>query len=145
VESDKLIWKNHPAAYNPKRTMLVALFLILIFVAVYLTTSSWVLTAVAVLIMFGSLTSFFLPTIYSFDNKNIYIKTLSGKRTFNWGRFRSYYPDKNGVLLSPFLRPSRLENFRGIYLRFTNNRKEVLGYIEGMLESQKKEDGDVVS
>ena len=46
-----------------------------------------------------------------------------------WDVFRSFYVDNNGVLLSPFAKPSRLENFRGVYVRFGENRSEVLDFI----------------
>ena len=44
--------------------------------------------------------------------------------------FRSFYTDKNGVLLSPFIAPSRLENFRGLYITFDNNRDAVLDFVK---------------
>jgi len=47
---------------------------------------------------------------------------------------RTYHPDRNGVLLSPFSRQTRLETFRGIYIRFDGNRKEVMSVIKGRLE-----------
>ena len=47
-----------------------------------------------------------------------------------WSDFRSFYADRNGVLLSPFARPSRLENFRGVYVRFgRSNRDEIRDFI----------------
>ncbi|MBD3169823.1 MAG: hypothetical protein GF307_10100 [candidate division Zixibacteria bacterium] len=135
-----MTYVNHPAACSAKRTAIVVLFLLAVFVAVYFTTESVVLTAVAVLIMVGSLASFFLPTTYIFDTEGLHIKTMSGKRSFNWGRFRSFYPDKNGVLLSPYLRPSRLENFRGVYIRFADNRETVLEYIDNKLTANRAND-----
>ena len=140
-------WVNHPAAYNGKRTVLVCLFLVLVFVTVYFTTNSPVLTSVAVLIMLGSLSSFFLPTKFKMDGDGIHIKTVSGQRSYNWNRFRSFYPDRHGVLLSPFTRPSRLENFRGVYIRFTDNRNEVLNRVERMIDRSKtqKDDGNAIT
>jgi hypothetical protein len=144
---DILEWKNHPATHNTRRTVIVSFFLIVVFIIVYFSTHSAVLTAVAVLIMLGSLASFFLPTWYSFSPGGIRIRTLSGRREYNWDRFRSFYPDRNGVLLSPFLRPSRLENFRGVYIRFSDNKEAVLDYVERMITRPDtgEEGQDVVS
>lgn len=141
------IWTSHPATHNGKRTSLLILLLLVIFVAVYFTTRSSVLTVVAVFIMFGSLSTFFLPTSYAMDEKGVYIKTLSGIRSGNWEKYRSFYPDKNGVFLSPFTRPRRIENFRGIYIRFSENRTEVLAFVERSIKSanRREEDSDVVS
>ena len=48
-----------------------------------------------------------------------------------WSDFRSFYADRNGVLLSPFARPSRLENFRGVYVRFGDSKRhEILDFIQ---------------
>jgi hypothetical protein len=55
-----------------------------------------------------------------------------------WSQYRSCYPDKNGVLLSPFVRPSRLENFRGTYIRFWNNREEVVSFVKTMIEKNRE-------
>ncbi len=138
---DHLEWISHPATANSKRTAWVIAFLLIVFLAVYLTTKSELLTIVAVFIMVGSLSSFFMPTKYRMDSKGIYIKTPGGKRNYNWGRFRSFYPDKNGVLLSPFKKPSRLENFRGVYIRFTDNRDEVVRFIEKMISKYDNPEG----
>jgi hypothetical protein len=60
----------------------------------------------------------------------------------DWSQFRSCYPDKNGILLSPFAHPSRLENFRGLYLMFEGNRDAVTACVKGRLakQSQVKEE-----
>jgi hypothetical protein len=38
--------------------------------------------------------------------------------------FRSFYYDKKGIMLSPFLKPSRLDGFRGQSLRFSKTKTE---------------------
>jgi len=145
VDNIQLSWVSHPAADNLKRTFLVIIFLMAIFGGIYLTTESVVLTIVAVLIMAGSMSSFFTQTKYGLNEAGIEIKTLSGRRRFDWGRFRSYYPDKNGVLLSPFVRPSRLENFRGVYIRFAGNREAVVEFIKAKITRPISEGENVVS
>ena len=45
-----------------------------------------------------------------------------------------YYVDKSGVLLSPFIRPSRLENFRGLYVRFAGNKDEVMRIVSERIQ-----------
>lgn len=53
--------------------------------------------------------------------------------------FRSFYPDKRGVLLSPFTRPSRLENFRGVYVRYDGNKDEVDAFVKEIFDKRKAE------
>lgn len=97
------------------------------------------LVALSVVIMLGSLSSFFLPTRYELDDDKVKIRYLLSMRERKWGMFRSYYVDKNGVLLSPFERPSRLENFRGLYIRFDNNQDQVVDFVKSKIV--KKHDG----
>ncbi len=42
-------------------------------------------------------------------------------------------------MLSPFLAPSRLENFRGFYLRYgKDNKAEVDEFLAGLLDEQRQ-------
>jgi hypothetical protein len=125
-----LKWSTHPVKRNLKISILVALFLLLIFVCVYFTTYSYFLTLLSVVIMLGSLSPFFLPTYYQLSSDKIQVKFLFNNKVKEWREYRSYYVDKNGVLLSPFVSPSRLENFRGLYLRFNQNKDDVVNLVK---------------
>jgi hypothetical protein len=81
-------------------------------------------------VLFASLAKFYLPTKYRLSDKRIMVKSTTQTVYKNWSQYRSFYPDRNGVLLSPFVRPSRLENFRGLYLIFENNKKDVIRFVE---------------
>lgn len=83
-------------------------------------------TALALVILGGSMGTYFLPTDYAFYAGGVETRFLAVTRRFKWDQFRSFYPDRNGVLLSPFPAPSRLENFRGLFVRFSRNRDQVL-------------------
>jgi hypothetical protein len=52
----------------------------------------------------------------------------------NWDQVKSFYPDKTGVLISPFLNKTWLENFRGLYLQYGRHREQVMGYLENKLK-----------
>ena len=82
-------------------------------------------------ILLGSLWEFFTPVTYTFREEGITVKTLFGKRTYKWQNYRNFMVDKKGVLLSPFLRRTRLERFRGLSVRFSEDKRgEILGYIQ---------------
>jgi hypothetical protein len=129
-DKDSLEWICHPAKRNLKITTLVTVFLIILVVLVYWMTASAWFTILAILILFGSLASFYFPTRYKFTPDEIIIKTSTQKLTKNWSQYRTFYPDKNGVLLSPFARKTRMENFRGIYIKFEGNKDEVVDYVQ---------------
>jgi hypothetical protein len=64
----------------------------------------------------------------------------------NFSAFRACYPEKRGILLSPYLSPTRLENFRGFYLRYGgNNKVQVDEFIRKLLEDQHQNTGAATS
>jgi len=121
-----LSWSTHPAKGRPLVTTLVILFLIVLAVLVYLLTYSAIFTVIAILILYGSLTQYFTKTTYEFTDTKVRVKYVVNKIEKEWAQYRSYYVDKNGVLLSPFPSPSRLENFRGLFIRFAGNKDQVM-------------------
>ena len=128
-------WTIHPIKRNWKVSIGVVSFLVALCAAIYFSFNSVAFLLLSVAILVSSLSSFFFPTTYALRDDCITIKSFLRRFSKQWSFFKSYYPDKNGVLLSPFLFPSRLENFRGVYIRFGNNRSEAIGFIRGKMEA----------
>lgn len=123
-----LEWVSHPARESGRKTLLLVVFLLLVWISVYFWAGGfW--TFVAIILLAGSVSPYFAVTRYKFDANGVTVYKTFYKVQKRWSQFRSYYPDRNGVLLSPFREPSRLENFRGLYVRFSGNKDEVLDYI----------------
>lgn len=123
-----MTWISHPCREYKKKTICLLTFLILIFSGIYFSFGGfWFF--IALILVGGAILPYFLPTTYTLNDEQIQIKGLITNKKKKWGEFNSFYPDKNGILLSPFKEPSRLENFRGLYIRFNNNKGEVTEYI----------------
>lgn len=135
MEEEALIWTSHPLKRNKRNTVLVILFLILAPLIVLIATNSLFFVFLSLIILLGSLASFFLPTTYELSQDKIRVRFFINKKEMDWDKYRSFYVDKNGVLLSPFEKPSRLENFRGIYIRFEQNKDEVVNFIKSRIKS----------
>lgn len=112
------------------RTVLVLSFLLglLYFISWY--TGSAGLGVIFTVLMFLSLSAYFFPTWYTLSDGGISVHTLVTKMKRPWSVYRSHWPDRNGVLLSPFPSRSRLENFRGVFIRYEDNRDEVLAFVK---------------
>jgi hypothetical protein len=132
-------WTCHPLKRRPLAAVLVTLFIMVCGLAVYVATESRWFSAFALIVLYLSVAKFYFPTTYGVTSEGITVKTTTQKLFKPWSMYRSYYPDKNGVLLSPFTRPTRLENFRGLFVLFENNRTEVLEYLK---EKINPEGGD---
>lgn len=128
-----LKWSSHPVRKKASISVLVVLFLLVVWLVVYVTTSSLFLTGLSVVIMLASLSTFFLPTRYELSQDKVGIYYVLGKKEKEWSVFRSFYVDKNGLLLSPFPNPSRLENFRGVYVRFDRNKDQVVDFVRSKM------------
>lgn len=137
---EKLSWVSHPAKIRKTAATWVLLFIFIMFVVVYVVSNSIFMVLLAAFIFTGALSTFFFPTKYELTKDKVKVKYLFNKVEKEIKNFRSYYPDKNGVLLSPFMRPSRLENFRGLYVRYHQNKDEVDSFIKKIFE--EKEIGD---
>jgi len=133
-----LRWRSHPFKRSIKTSILVIGFLILCWFFVYLSTQSTLFLVISVVILLGSLSSFFLPTEYELSNDKIKVRFFFSEKEKDWDFYQSYYADKNGVLLSPFEKPSRLENFRGMYLRFEKNKDEVVDFVKSKMKKGGK-------
>jgi len=135
-ENDVLEWSSFLAAENKPRTLLVSLFLIILFVVMYVSFGSlWFI--VSMLLLGGSLAPYFAPTRYRMTEEGVEAFQFFHTTRKTWESFRSYYEDRKGVLLSPFDRPSRLENYRGLYLRFGDRRDEVMTYIKRRFKADR--------
>lgn len=132
-------WTSYPCLENKRRTVLLIVFLAALFTGLYIWFGLWGLV-IGLILVGTSVYSYFIPTRYEMNYEKILIKGLFMTKKKQWIEFRSFYPDRNGVLLSPFVVPSRLENFRGVYIRFGNKHDEVIEYIEKKINKKKQQE-----
>ena len=132
-----LKWRSHPFRRKILTSFLVILCLLAVWISVYFTTFSVLMTVVSVVILLGALSPFFLPTDYELTSDKIKVRFFFSQREKEWSFYRSFYVDKNGVLLSPFEKPSRLENFRGMYIRFDQNKDQVVKFVSSKIKKDE--------
>jgi hypothetical protein len=120
-----LAWTVHPMKRKPMVSAAVTVFVILIALVVFSWMQSLWFMILALVVMLGSLAKFYFPTSYKLSGRGVTVKTTTQTLFKDWSIYRSCYPDKKGILLSPFVEPSRLENFRGLYVMFESNSEQV--------------------
>ncbi len=126
-------WRVHPLRENWTRSALLLLFLLLLFSGVYWLFQSVSVALLSTIFVTSSLYRYFVPFRYELYEHELVVSAPFYRITKPWSDFRSFYTDNNGVLLSPFTKPSRLENFRGVYVRFGANRSEVVDFIKNKI------------
>ena len=123
-------WVCHPMRQRPRAAVILTLFLLLLVTGVHASFLDPFLTGLSAVILGVSLAPFYLPTRYGMTEDGISIRTVTGSREKPWDQYRRWQADRHGVLLSPFDRPSRLDRFHGLNLRFDSmDRERVLDFI----------------
>lgn len=141
--ADLLAWQTHPIKKRPLAAVLVTLFILFIPFMVLSITSSQIFGFLSLVVLFASVAKFYFPTYFRLTVDEAIIKSSTQTVAKKWSEFRSYYPDKNGVLLSPFVDKSRLENFRGIYLMFQNNNDDVMKIVKQKIKMEIEQEKSV--
>jgi hypothetical protein len=128
--SDKplLKWVSHPFGDYPKNSIFLVVFLIVFAILLWrITVISWempIFYYIGMLVIVMSLITYFVPTTYILHEDNIEVYYWFIRVSRPYSDFGCYYEDKKGVMLSTFKRPSRLDPFRGLSLRFSKTQEE---------------------
>jgi len=133
-------WTVHPLAESPKRAVIAILAPVVTCLLVYFWMQSWqpwLWVGLAFLLIVSSELPFFFKTSYRFDEKGVSQKRGGVVQSRTWEQIKSYYPDRTGVLVSPFVNKTWLENFRGLYLQFGKHREEVLMHLGKRIPQDK--------
>ena len=96
----------------------------------------WLYGVFSLVVLILSLSRYFFPTYYTLDGEGIVSAHLGLSRRRRWLEFQRVDEHRDGVFLGPFLRPSRLDSFRGILLRFHQNREEVVYFVRRHVSGQ---------
>ncbi len=128
-EKPRITWSTFPFVERPLTSVGVIVLLGLILTGVYYWFHSPYWVVIAGIMLFFSLSAYFVPTYYELFDDHIVIKRFLTTQKKNWADFKKVYRDRSGAFLSPFDSPNRLENFRGIFLRIPERRDEVLRFL----------------
>ena len=140
VSVPQCAWNVHLVRDNWKRSFLLFVFLAVLFSTIYWIYHSLSAIVLSAVFLIPSLHRYFVPYRYELYDDFVVVFSFSARVTKPWSDFRSFYVDRGGVLLSPFVKPSRLENFRGVYLRFGCSRTdEIVDFV------RQKVSGDPIS
>ena len=133
----ELVWSSHPLAEEPRlRSALLGVVIgaVSVAAAVVFQGSGYGLISLAVLT--GSMSRYFLPTRYRVDEGGVRASHLGRSRMRAWEQIRRADHRRDGIFLSPFPRPSRLDSFQGIYLRFHHNQDQIKDFVQAHVPSE---------
>lgn len=124
-------WTVHLARRQPLRAGLC-----LAVVGASAAVGYWALgglgAAVVIVALLGSLADFLFPVTCTLTRGGASCRMLLKGSEIGWENVRRVYLDDLGIKLSPLRRVSRLEAFRGVYLRFDGNRDQVIETVQSL-------------
>ncbi|MRR08802.1 hypothetical protein EG831_01645 [bacterium] len=96
-------WTVHPVRESMPRAVIAVVFPAAVSALVLLWTRSAFWTGLGFVLLFASEFPFFIRTAFRFDGDGVTMKRGGVTIARKWEQVRSYYPDRNGVQLSPYL------------------------------------------
>ena len=132
-----LSWNYHPAVKSKAKAILVAVVIALFGIFVWWYAHSVIFAFLAGLILIASLGVFFFPTRYTLTEDGLTVEFLGTKQVKKWKSFARAEPEKNGIFLSPFVRKSFLEHYRGTFVRYDGNKDEVDRFVLNVLSKKE--------
>lgn len=90
---------------------------------------------VAQVLLVGATQDYLFPVRYRITESGVYADGLTSRNELAWGEVKRCVEAPGGVLVTPLAAPSRLDGFRGIFLRYApegtpGDRKQVTACIE---------------
>jgi hypothetical protein len=121
-----LEWRVHLARAQPRRLPWLALALFGAGAAAYWLFHSLPLALVAAGALASATAEFLLPIRYRLTDELVESRNGLSIRRLRWSEVRRACLLEDGIYLSPLPRPSRLDAYRGLFLRCRDNREEVI-------------------
>jgi hypothetical protein len=122
-----LQWTVHLARADGRRAAACALAVLSASILVGLAFRSASLGLASAVLLVLSTAEFFLPVHYRLTPEAATSECLLSRRAVKWTSLRAAWEDGNGLKLTPLRLSSRLEPFRGIYLRVPGGLDSDLG------------------
>ncbi len=134
-----LIWERQLGQENPQKRAVCAAACIMAGVIGFLLTSNVLVGGLGCVAIFASTAEMFLPARYVLNPKGASVRLGLSTTEIEWSSVKRLLPLSGGIRLSPLEKSSRLDDFRGVLLRFSGNEEAVLAKIAEFW--QKNEDG----
>ena len=130
LEGKEVSWTVHLAKREPFKTSIVFLFACLAGVLGAMLLNSILGFPFGFLVILVSTADFLLPVKHGVNRDGAWRKCGLSWSEIAWKDVKRVVAGDEGIKLSPLERSTRLAPFRGVFLRFGNNKQEILEAVE---------------
>ena len=136
-ETTLLSWRRHALVESPERIALAALGYGAAFALWRWLQPGLLALFLPSVALTSALSEYLLPVEYRLTDRGAHASCGPFQKLYlSWDDVRRATHGGDGVHLSPLPRPSRLDRFRGVRLRYAaGNRDEVLGFVRARVRS----------
>lgn len=121
-----LQWTVHLLREQPQQAWQAGAIMLLAAVVVGVAFRSAGMGLLAFILLWLATRDYWLPVCYYIGERGAGARYLGAMYDITWERAKYVIVNDRGVKLSPVPPRSRLQPFRGVYLRFAGNREQVL-------------------
>lgn len=127
--SEPLRWQVNLGEGQGSKRLVVMTAIVFVFAFGFFVVQNLILALIGVAMVTLSVGEFLFVTHFEVNDKGVRSRWGVSLREMMWENVRSVYLDDHGIKLSPLRHGNRMDAFRGVYLRFANNREQVLAKI----------------
>jgi hypothetical protein len=129
-----MAWTVHPVKERPRLGLLVGGIILAMSVASWLWTRSGFWPLFCLLVLFLSLESFFFPTRFTLEDGKLIVHRRFSRNEREWSIFRRCQVDRDGMTLSPYRKPTFMDGYRSIRIRWGSvDREQVVAFVRPRL------------
>lgn len=121
-----LQWKVHLLRWHPRKAWGAAGAILAAAMVVGFAFHSPGMGIMALVLLWLATRDYWLPIHYYVNEKGAGVRYFGAIFDITWDRVKYVTVTHDGVKISPLPPSSRLEPFRGVYLRFADNREQVM-------------------
>jgi hypothetical protein len=129
-EALPLVWQVDLGRKQAGKRWFVVLLALLAGWVGWLMVGNWLLALIAPIAVLFSTTELFFPLKYRIDPRGASVRCGFGVTGIAWPDVKRVLADEDALKLSPLANPSMLAPFRGVLLRFAENKEEVVSRVE---------------
>ena len=128
-EGTTLQWQVRLWEKNPSKRWGIVVAASLAGLVGYLMFKTPLMALVGFGAIFAATTDFWLPQQFKLDGNGAHMRCGISVTSVEWNAVKRATPTEEGLHLSPLEKPGRMDNFRGVFLRYANNKDEVLAAV----------------
>lgn len=124
-------WTAHPLLQeSPARSVALGGIILAFSVLAASALGHPLFAVLSVAVLAASMSRYLLPTHYTLDETGVICRHLFRHRRLPWSQIRRVDVHRDGLFMSPFARSSRMDSFRGVFLRFHRNDEAVTAFAQ---------------